>query len=723
MSDQPASRANSKANHALPLPDNAGQQNGARMVQGRSKTDLRFWRERIFKPVWRRSDGVKVESANFAVGISFRGRRIKWSLDTPNRDAAAMRAKEIYLSLQASGWEETLRLYRPQEAPEPEGNEITVGEYLNKVHASGRLSKRTYADYAKALRHLATSIAGAPDSSRKHDKCHGGREEWLAAADAVKLALFTTDALESWRRGFLGAGKPDPISQRSRRVTVNSYLRRCKCLFAKELIGHLDVVLPDPVPFSQARFEKRVSNKYRSNFDIRALVALAREELAGTGKHELFKIFVLAAMVGLRRREIDLLPWTAFHFDQGSLRIEATEFFQPKTEESSGELPLEPELISLFRGYHARARGPFVIENPHEPAPQTAYQSYRCGTEFRALAEWLRLHGVDTDRPLHALRKEFGSLINRTYGIHAASVALRHASIGITSQVYATAGSAPPAGWAPCLSSPLITFCRFPRSPRPRRQSALSVKARGQKAPPMAPERSSVEICRWPGGWCLVGDGPSYLLFGHTQMEVTHLSIGLHRELRDALKGYAAIQAGELAPLVEALGLAGPDWIYDPDSLSSRSNDSSRQWAAFVILREIQRLLRLFPKRATFEKELRRFCTSLRAAGQYAMYHTAPGVPESSGPPASFFAHDRYGQRVWVSPDPQVAYRCEPDSKIAECAQKVWRQEQDGFDGASVLYRIPTRKDIREHLNVVEARVTKLCRAEGFNWLPRATRQ
>jgi integrase len=436
MSDRPASRADCRANPSNPLPDVAGQQNGARTVQGRSKTDLRFWRERIFKPVWRRSDGVKVESANFAVGISFRGRRIKWSLDTPNREAAAMRAKEIYLSLQASGWEATLKQYRPKEAPKLEGNGITVGEYLGKVHASGRLSKRTYADYSKALRRIAASIAGVPDSSSKHDKYHGGREEWLRATDAVKLALFTPEALESWKRAFLGAGKPDPISQRSRRVGVNSYLRRSKCLFAKELLSHLDVALPDPVPFSQVRFEKRVSNKYRSNFDIRLLVAEAKAELADLGKHELFKIFVLAAMVGLRRREIDLLPWTAFRFDQGILRIEATEFFQPKSDESSAELPLEPELISLFRGYHARTKSPFVIENAHDPAPQTAYQSYRCGTEFRALAEWLRLHGVETERPLHALRKEFGSLINRTYGIHAASVALRHASIGITAQIY-----------------------------------------------------------------------------------------------------------------------------------------------------------------------------------------------------------------------------------------------------------------------------------------------
>ena len=47
--------------------------------------------------------------------------------------------------------------------------------------------------------------------------------------------------------------------------------------------------------------------------DVRALVAQARAELGEDPvRVELFKIFVLAAMCGLRRREIDLLPWTAF---------------------------------------------------------------------------------------------------------------------------------------------------------------------------------------------------------------------------------------------------------------------------------------------------------------------------------------------------------------------------------------------------------------------------
>ena len=51
-------------------------------------------------------------------------------------------------------------------------------------------------------------------------------------------------------------------------------------------------------------------------------------------------------------------------------------------------------------------------------------------------AAWLRKHGVPGLRPLHTLRKEFGSQICDRHGIYAASRALRHADVSITSMHY-----------------------------------------------------------------------------------------------------------------------------------------------------------------------------------------------------------------------------------------------------------------------------------------------
>ena len=78
-------------------------------------------------------------------------------------------------------------------------------------------------------------------------------------------------------------------------------------------------------------------------------------------------------MAGLRRNEIDKLSWTAFRWDEGIIRIEATQFFRPKTSDSEGDVLVDPELLEIFRGYFARAKSgsEFVIESSM-PADPTA---------------------------------------------------------------------------------------------------------------------------------------------------------------------------------------------------------------------------------------------------------------------------------------------------------------------------------------------------------------
>src|SRR5207237_1635157 len=90
----------------------------------------------------------------------------------------------------------------------------------------------------------------------------------------------------------------------------------------------------------------------------------------------------------------------------------------------------------MFRGFRARSSGNFVVESSVAPRPHTAYSHYRCERHFVALNKWLRERGVTGNRPLHTLRKEYGSQVCAKHGIYAASRALRHADIAITSQHY-----------------------------------------------------------------------------------------------------------------------------------------------------------------------------------------------------------------------------------------------------------------------------------------------
>ena len=110
--------------------------------------------------------------------------------------------------------------------------------------------------------------------------------------------------------------------------------------------------------------------------------------------------------------------------------------FQPKSESSTGDIEVDPELMEVFRGFRANTKGDFVIESQNAARPDATYSHYRCEREFTALTKWLRAHGVTGNTPLHTLRKEYGSQMCAKHGIYAASHALRHADIAITSQHY-----------------------------------------------------------------------------------------------------------------------------------------------------------------------------------------------------------------------------------------------------------------------------------------------
>ena len=71
---------------------------------GFGKTDVRYWHDAIFKTKYTRF-GHALEIEDWSVRIQWRGRRETFNLKTPNKAAAAAKAKEIYSILVGSGWD------------------------------------------------------------------------------------------------------------------------------------------------------------------------------------------------------------------------------------------------------------------------------------------------------------------------------------------------------------------------------------------------------------------------------------------------------------------------------------------------------------------------------------------------------------------------------------------------------------------------------------------
>ncbi|HAL72742.1 MAG TPA: hypothetical protein DCP71_13330, partial [Verrucomicrobiales bacterium] len=257
---------------------------------------------------------------------------------------------------------------------------------------------------------------------------------WIAKVDALPLSVLTASAIQKWKVAHIEKAGSSPEARRRAENTAASRLRSARSLFSKKASKYAsaELILPDPLPFAGVELPKKGNTAYQSKIDAPKLIACARQDLTG----ERFKIFTLGLLCGLRKLEIDLLTWKQVDFAKGVIRIECTDFFEPKTEESAGEVDLDAETLALMRTWKATASGDFVIESNRPLRRDTKRVYYRCAPHFKALYPWLKAHGVTARKPLHELRKELGALLASEHGIFAAKSVLRHAQISTTAAYY-----------------------------------------------------------------------------------------------------------------------------------------------------------------------------------------------------------------------------------------------------------------------------------------------
>jgi integrase len=382
------------------------------------------------------------EVSNYAVRMSCGNRQRSLSTGTPNRDHAAEIARDWYVYLTKHNWSEFDAEYRnatsatmtPQSV---KTSQLTVGDFLIAARNESDLAHKTFDDYARCLRFIVSELRAMTKPRSRHDYRNGGRKAWAAAIDATPLEAITPDQIRAWKRAYVARAGHDELLRRRYTTSCNSYLRRARALFSKsKVISKLrSVKLPAVLPFDDVELERRSDTKfYGCGVDAVTLLRSAVDELAD-GRIEMLKVFLLALTLGLRRREMDLLEWQSFDFVAGTLRIMPTKWYQLKTPESASELPVEPEILELFRGWRARATSEFVLESERSPK-SVSYQHYRCEETFQSLLDWLRGKGVQGNKPLHALRKLFGSQLADLHGLHVASSGLRHADVRTTAEYY-----------------------------------------------------------------------------------------------------------------------------------------------------------------------------------------------------------------------------------------------------------------------------------------------
>ena len=143
---------------------------------------------------------------------------------------------------------------------------VTVGDYIEAVKAKSLVPPKTLESYAQALRKIAGNIIGATKRENR---------------DAIRLRTLTPEKIEAWRIDFIQQKATDPLSEKSARITANSFILRARSLFSAETVGRVrDIVeFPGPVPFSSIKVETIRVPRYRATFDLVALLESARLEL------------------------------------------------------------------------------------------------------------------------------------------------------------------------------------------------------------------------------------------------------------------------------------------------------------------------------------------------------------------------------------------------------------------------------------------------------------
>jgi len=396
-----------------------------------SKTDVRYWRGKLFQrtgPDWH-------------VQMAFAGRQDKFPLKTPNKDAAAAKALEIYRFFIGGGtWDEAGKKFKPWTNKTEKITSPTVGEFIAAIEAHTRISPGTLKTYTRKFRRLVAGVKGIKGDKTRFDRL-AGAAKYRLALDAVKISDLKPAAIQKWKSAFTNAQRGNPKLQARAETTAQSILRNSKSLFTSRIFrqlaeANITLTMPSPLPFEGVEIGRRVNHRYTSAIDAQKLASEAHSELAGA-EPEQFKIFLMAFAVGLRRGEIDRLTWSQFNWSKGQINIEVTAHGDTKTDSSIAPVDVDPAVMAIFENFKKTASGAFVIESTVAPRPGVNWHHYRCACTFRWLNGWLRSKGVDTPNPIHTLRKEFGTLICQQFGIFAAAEALRHSDIRLTRAHYA----------------------------------------------------------------------------------------------------------------------------------------------------------------------------------------------------------------------------------------------------------------------------------------------
>ncbi len=339
----------------------------------RGNTTSRKRKFDLFRPVSVKSDGSRIQSANWCVRFQHKGKRTCRSLGTADYRLATQRAKQLVASVRQHGWAGAVALPTSQDS-------LSIAALLEEYHHSA---------VSRGLR--PRSIAHA-----RKDLSRVARE-----TSARRVGDLTPAALQNWIRDC--GLKP---------ITLRSILKNAGSVFARvslQAMGMSDL----QNPFARLVRPKMDREPFQAppRSWIMQLMRRGMKELGGDPR----LAFVLALGAGLRWGEIISLTWE--DVQRQSVRVAASKAKGRRAR----IIPIGRTVREVLSP--ARGQGPVIRTDSKEV--------------HATLCAWLRAQGVKDVKPIHYLRKCYGSLAVGDHGIYVASKLLGHSSISLTASTYA----------------------------------------------------------------------------------------------------------------------------------------------------------------------------------------------------------------------------------------------------------------------------------------------
>lgn len=361
-----------------------------------------------------------LQSGSYYLKVQIAGERREVSLQTANHKIATQRANRLVATVKRDGWQVGLAQLR--EGKEP----------VNRATPSIKDLCKMYDRYC-----AESDKAPNPTTAKR---C---KQELTRIANSIGVSLvgsLTAEKLAKFRESYLKTGG---------KTALASMFRYAKSVFKKGALAYYatryNVDLANP--FDKVELPKVQIEPYTPlAAELRQTIIKEAKDLPAVQR----LIFLLAFNCGLRRNEIDKcrLRWFSVQKKNVLLTVQAESDFIPKSKSS--------RVIAITRTLHGEmlALRETLIEETtkrKETSEKHRAQSYLIPSKTRggkgnirtqkainALCEWLKSRGVTDSKPLHQLRKEFGSIVATQHGLFVASRTLGHSSYDVTLSHYAS---------------------------------------------------------------------------------------------------------------------------------------------------------------------------------------------------------------------------------------------------------------------------------------------